>query len=65
MALIHVKDVLEYLKKEGFKKIRTKGSHHRFADDKGNKVTVSYRSQKETLPMDTYKRILNQIQGVC
>jgi len=53
-----IREVIERLEKEGFVKVRTTGSHHRY--QKGNlKVTVAGKPG-EHLDRETWRRIQEQ-----
>lgn len=56
-----VKDMVKLLESNGFRKIRSKGSHFRYTDDKGHKVTIpAGHGMKEVLKPGTLKSIKKQ-----
>lgn len=56
-----VKDMVKLLESNGFHKIRSKGSHFRYTDDKGHKVTIpAGHGMKEVLKPGTEKSIKKQ-----
>ncbi|ERL65430.1 type II toxin-antitoxin system HicA family toxin [Schleiferilactobacillus shenzhenensis] len=56
-----VANVLVLLNRQGFELTRVRGSHHRFSDNHGHKVTVPYTSEAELLAPKTYAAILQQM----
>lgn len=54
------KEVIKLLKQNGFSEVRTKGSHHRYTDGKGHKVTVPFHKLSDDLDPKTYSSILKQ-----
>ena len=56
-----VKDMVKLLESNGFRKIRSKGSHFRYADDKGHKVTIpAGHGKNEILKPKTESSIMKQ-----
>ena len=53
--------MVKLLEENGFHKVRSKGSHARYADDKGHKVTIpTGHGQNEILKPKTESSILKQ-----
>ena len=58
---IKVKEMIKLLESNGFRQVRSKGSHFRYADDKGHKVMIpAGHGMNETLKPGTVKSIKKQ-----
>ena len=56
-----IKEMVKLLESNGFHKVRSKGSHARYVDDKGHKVTIpAGHGMKEVLKPGTEKSIRKQ-----
>lgn len=56
-----IKEMVKLLESNGFHKVRSKGSHTRYADDKGHKVTIpTGHGKNEILKPKTESSIMKQ-----
>ncbi|MCH4169613.1 MAG: type II toxin-antitoxin system HicA family toxin [Lactobacillus sp.] len=54
------RQVLKELLAAGFREVRVHGDHHRFDDNRGHYVTISYTNLGDTIKKGTYNAILKQ-----
>lgn len=61
MPAIFAKQVLDLLKQHGLVEVRCTADHQRFKDGNDHKVSVAFKSPKDTIPHKTYNSILIQM----